>query len=175
MDTSGLLTLVGVAVVDGLGAPLGGATAVFRLTCTATPVPDLDQFPAVTMKGLAGRISTKRLRLHATLLPGALPVELAGTPTLLAVEVDGAAIATVDLPGGLTPHGRRAFVGESAAGTEKVVVHLRGTKAKSRYAVSLRVDGPLPALPAGRSTVTLTSGLGGLPARASGHAFPSAR
>jgi hypothetical protein len=165
MSGSGVFALVGVAPVDGLAAPLGGATAVFRLSCTTAPVPDVDKFPLVELRKLGGRITTKKLRLHGLLDAGSLPADFAA-PALLRVSTGGTTIATVVLPGGLAARGRRTWIGESTDGTQRVTVRLRRKRPTPLYAVSLRVDGAVPALPAGRPSVTLTSQVGGIVVRA---------
>lgn len=167
MSASGTFTLVGAGVVNGLGAPFDGAVAVFTLTCAATPKPDLDQFPIVETKGLGGRITTRRLRLYAQLDLGTLTPALSGVPVLLRASADGTPVATVDLPGGLVARGSRTFIATSGDGKQKVVLHLRRRRPTLRYALSVRVDETLPALPAGRPVVTLTSQLGALVSRGS--------
>jgi hypothetical protein len=161
MDASGRFTLVGAGLADGLAPPLGGAVAVFQLTCTAAPVPDLDQFPAVTAKHLAGHVNTRGLRLHTTLSAGSLTPDFTG-PALVRVTANGGAMAEVDLPQGLTARGRRTFVGSSGDGAQTLVVRLRRRRPSPTYALALRVDADQGDLPGGRPVVTLTSQVGGL-------------
>lgn len=170
MDASGVFGLIGAATVEGLPAPFGGTTAVFRMGCATAPVPDVDKFPSVELTKLGGRITTKRLRLHARLDAGTLAADFAA-PALLFVYVDGASpglgtLAGVMLPDGLAARGRRAWVGESADGTQRVTVRLQRKRPTPLYTLGLRVDAAVPALPAGRPTVTLTSQFGGIIARA---------
>jgi hypothetical protein len=171
MSASGVFGLVGAARVEGLPAPYGGTTGVFVMQCATAPVPDVDKFPAVELRNLGGRITTKRVRLHAILDPSTLTADFSA-PAYLHVGADGAApgqgtLATVILPDGLTARGRRAWVGESADGThtQRVVVRLKRKRPTPLYTVALRVGGPAPALPAGRPNVTLTSQVGGILAR----------
>jgi hypothetical protein len=162
----GRFTLVGVTTADGLAAPLGGATAVLQLSCTATPVPDLDQFPLIETSKLAGTITTHGLHLRATVRAGSLPADFPATPALVEVSADGATMATVDLPDGLAAHGRHAFVGRSPDGLTTLTVRVVRRKPDPVYAFSVHIKGALAALPAGkRPTVSLTAEAGGLLAR----------
>jgi hypothetical protein len=161
----GRLVLAGVAVADGLPGSLDGATAVFRLSCPVTPVPDLDQYPIVTTTGLAGRITRNGLRLRASVMPGALAPDFAGLPALLDVTAGDTTLAVVDFPGGLPAKGSRTFVARSADGTATLRVHLRRRRPTAAHTLAVRVRGAITNLPDGRPTVTVRYRVGGLLSR----------
>lgn len=165
MNTGGIFTLAGVAPLDGMPAPLGGEAAVVRLTCTAAPVPDLDQFPVIATKRLAGMIATRGLRLRAVIDPGLQPADFPGQPAVVRVTVGTVAVATIDFPAGLETDGPRAFVGQSANGLKRVTVRLV-RRVPATYTLMLGVRGAFPDLPPGRSLVTVSYQVGGLLSRA---------
>ena len=164
IDANGTLTLVGAGAAAGLPAPLGGTPLLLRLTCTATPKPDLDQFRVPTRtKSLAGTIRADGVRVRAKLHAGAelpTPAPDFGTPGLVMLSAAGSTIAVADLPAGLRAQGRRKFVGQTADGKGTVIV--RAGSGRGNYALSLRLPAamlPAAGAPAG---VELTYRLGGL-------------
>jgi hypothetical protein len=160
----GSFTLVGTGTLGALGAPLGGTPLLVRMSCTAAPPPDLDQFvpPTQTTK-VAGKISADGLRLRVVFRAGAeASAPDFGAPALLRVSAGGAAIGALSLPAGLQAEGRRKFVGESADGQGTVVVRrLRGAS----YKMTLRLTNAAEPSVAGATPIELAYQVGGLLSR----------
>lgn len=168
IDANGSLTLVGAGAAAGLPPPLGGTPLLLRMTCVATPKPDLDQFRVPTRtKALAGTIRADGVRVRAKLRVGAelaTPAPDFGTPGLVMLSAAGSTLAVADFPAGLLAKGRRKFIGQTADGTGTVIV--RAGSGKGSYALSLRLPAailPAAGAPAG---VELTYQLGGMFSRA---------
>ncbi|HLK13148.1 MAG TPA: hypothetical protein VKW76_17355 [Candidatus Binatia bacterium] len=169
IDDQGRFTMVAVLPASALPA------IVLRLAGQLTPEPDLDQFASTpTTTAVAGTITAKVAKLRVTFQPPADP-DFAGHPTIVRVSAGGATIATADLPAGLTPHGKRLFLGQSADGGTRITARLVRRKPVLTYALVLRLPGPaLPAGPAGRVTVDVTYATGGVLGRGE-HAFRASR
>jgi hypothetical protein len=160
----GTFTLVGVATTPALPVPLGGTPLLVRMTCRASPPPDLDQFTAAaTTRSFGGKMNPTVARLKAVVERGAVTPDLS-LPTLVRLSVGGTTVASVSLPGGLAPAGGRKFTGASADGLATVTV--RSLRGGARDKVSLRLPAPvLPATSETRVDVRLTTQLGGVLAR----------
>lgn len=162
----GWFTLVGVVGSGTLPPPLGGAPTIIRLTCQATPAPDLDQFADPTLsRALSGIITRRAVHLRAVLEPGrSQSPDFAGTPAIVRLTGAETTIASVHLPTGLAPRGRRAFVGRSADPPATVVVRRAH---RGMYVLALRVRGATMPSEAGAITVQMTYQVGGLLSRVS--------
>jgi hypothetical protein len=164
LTPDGTFTLVGAGGTSALPAPLGGTALLLRMTCRATPAPDLDQFaPAATMTSFAGTVGTSLARVRATLDADVTSPDFS-RPALVRLSTAGTAIATLALPAGLTQASRRRFTGASADGLATITV--RAPKRRGRYRLVLRLPAPvLPTTTEKRVQVQLTSQVGGLLAR----------
>ncbi|HYR96408.1 MAG TPA: hypothetical protein VEM57_06700 [Candidatus Binatus sp.] len=167
MAADGSVMLVGAGMTAALPAPLGGTPILLRMTCTATPAPDRDQFhAATTTKALAGTIRPDRVQVRAKFHPGAelpaLPPDF-GVPGVLRLSAGETVIAVAEFPGGLRAQGPRKFVGETPDGKGTVTVRAAG---KMRYGLSLRLPSATVPPGAGRTQVQLTYQIGGLLSRA---------
>jgi hypothetical protein len=166
IGADGSLALVGVGTVSLAGA-LDGATVVVRLSCKADPVPDLDQFMASTRTtAIRGVLGARGARLHVAFRAGA-PVALGVTepdftqPVEVRVSANGATIAALSLPLGLTSRGGRKFVGQ-AAGQGSIVITRGG---KRSYRMLLQTSGVSLPTARGKLPVDVTYQVGGLISR----------
>ena len=167
MTADGAVTLVGTGVTDALPPPLGGTPLVFRMTCTATPPPDLDQFTTVSRTtALAGALKSDGARLRVAFRAGIPAAALPDftQPAIVRLAAGAATIATLDLPAGLQAQGKRKFIGVSADGASRVVVR-RGL-GRGRYTMALRLA-PVTIPPGSGPSVDaeLTYQVGGLLSR----------
>jgi hypothetical protein len=157
----GSLVLVGAARGDLLPPPLTGEPLLVRMSCQPRPVPDKDQFatpPRITSIG--GRITTGRVKLRATVeIPSTAAPDFAGRPTLVAVHVDGATVASAVVSAGL--HGRRRLTGTSDDRHAKVGVRQRSATRLALVVVLRSVTLP-PQAAGARVLVDLTVDTGGL-------------
>jgi len=138
------------------------------LTCVAAPRPDLDQFTLATRtKVLSASITAKTLRLRAIFAPGSAETpDFAHRPALFRAHAGTEAIATAGRPEGLTPHGRKLFVGRSPDGRTVIAVALVSRTPQPTYLLGVRVSGPtLPAGSGAPTAVGFSYDVGGLLAR----------
>ena len=166
MSDGGQFTFAGAGIATGSGSAADGQAAVVQLTCSAAPVPDLDQFPPVATGKLSGRISERALRLQSSINTGGAMTDFT-LPLNLQVSLDGAPLLTFALPGGLTAGRRHTLVGSSVDGTQTVTLKQRSRRAGVLYGVSIRAAGHGGAAPSGSRLATLTLEVGGLVARGS--------
>jgi hypothetical protein len=151
------------------GAP-GGTQNLLHKTCTADPVPDLDQFMESSQtKAVAGTIKASGARLGIAFRAGT-PLE-AGTTApdftmaaIVRVSAGDATVASLVVPGGLAPRGRRKFVGQTADGQGSVTVtHGRGVS----YRLTVRMGSVTMPAASGRTPIDVTFQVGGLVSRTS--------
>lgn len=164
LAADGSFTLVGAATAAALPPPLGGTPFLVRMTCRATPAPDLDQFAGpTTTKSFAGTITASLTRVRAVFRPGATTPDFTA-PVLVRLTSAGTTVATFHLPGGLTAVGRRKFTGRSADGLGTITVRTMG-RGRS-YKLSLRLPtATAPATSGKRADAQLTYQVGGLLSR----------
>jgi hypothetical protein len=161
LDHSGTFTLVGLLPARVVDASLGDASLIVRLSCTATPAPDFDQFgPTPALEDLRGTISARgKVTLRAVLdqvPPNAPP--LPGHPVILRVRNGDDTIASAFLPAGLA--GKRRLTGSSPDGHTHVTLR----PVRGQWIVEVRMTGA--AVPAPHSTlVDFALDVGGLFAR----------
>jgi hypothetical protein len=136
MTGDGRVTLVGTVPAGRLPSPLDAA-AVIRLTCRASPVPDLDQFALTpTVTSLAGALSATKGQLRGALRGGVIsPATVTGGPAILHLDAGGRSLATVEFPGGFTVQGRD-LVAQGADGSRVTLRPGKG-RAPARLQVSL--------------------------------------
>jgi hypothetical protein len=98
-------------------------------------VPDKDQFmPALAMASIGGQLTSNQVRLRTTIdVSTASPPDLGGS-LLLAVNLDGNAVASAIFSAGV--HGRRQLTGKSDDGN--AVITVRRASA-SRLVLSARL------------------------------------
>jgi hypothetical protein len=156
---NGHLELVGTAIMDGLAAPLGGTPLVVRLTCTATPAPDLDQFvPATETARVGGKIGASGVKLGVTFRAGREVTTPDFTaPAVVRVAAGDATVATLALPA-LEAHGKRKFAGSTADGSV-TIRRVRG----STYRMTVRTAAATP--PTASGPIEVTYQVGGLVSR----------
>ena len=160
IGADGRLTLVATGTVPGLAPPLGRTPLVLRMTCSTSPPPDLDQFvPSTRTTKVAGKIASDGASLRVAFRAGseASPPDFA-RPVVVRIGAGDAAVATLAVPDGLRPQGRRKFVGEVAGGSV-VVTRGRGT----RYKMTVRTTAAAP--PAATTPVEVAFQVGGLLSR----------
>ena len=155
----GHLELVGTATIDALAAPLGGTPLVVRLTCTAVPAPDLDQFvPATETKRVGGKIGATGVKVGVTFRAGReVTTPNFATPAVIRVAAGDATVATLVLPG-LVAHGKRKFVGSTADGSV-MVRRVRG----STYRMTVQTAAATP--PTASTPIEVAYQVGGLLSR----------
>jgi hypothetical protein len=169
IGTDGRFTLVGTGTMT-LPGVLDGAAVVVRMTCTADPVPDLDQFmasPQTTAVG--GVLKASGARLQIAFRAGTPPAAGASSPdftmpVIVRVSSGGATVASLILAGGLAPQGRRKFVGQTADGQGSILL-MQGRGAS--YRLALRMGGVTMPPASGRVPIDVTFEVGGLVSRAS--------
>jgi hypothetical protein len=167
IGTDGRFTLVGSGTATLPGA-LAGAPIVLRMTCTADPVPDFDQFMESSQtKAVAGTIKTSSARLRIAFRAGT-PLAAGATapdftmPAIVRVSAGDATVASLVVPGGLAPQGRRKFVGQTADGQGSVIVmHGRGAS----YRLTVRMGSVTMPAASGRTPIDVTFQVGGLVSR----------
>jgi hypothetical protein len=155
----GHLELVGTATIDTLATPLGGTPLVVRLTCTAAPAPDLDQFvPATETRRVGGKIGATGVKVGITFRAGReVTTPDFAAPAVVRVAAGDAAVATLALPS-LEPQGKRKFVGSTADGSV-TIRRVRG----STYRMSVRTAAATP--PTASTSIEVTYQVGGLISR----------
>jgi hypothetical protein len=166
LGADGRFTMVGAA--PGPLPEVGGSPVFVRLTCQATPVPDLDQFRhAAKAKRLSGSLKGVLLKLRMTFATEQEDApDFAAAPAALRVSAGGVAVgATSFAAGGLTRRGR-AFVAEGGDGSRLSLRVLR-RRAPARYVLAARLAGARPP-GAGGTGVQVTFEAGGILTRHTG-------
>jgi hypothetical protein len=155
----GRFVLVGVAADGALPPPFDGGPVVLRLGCATQPPPDLDQFSLAVRTGpLRGRLTGAGGRLRTVMQASAAPPDFAGRPAIVQVRGGGEVLASLHVPEGLAPRGRRRFVAGGDGGTIKVARKGRA----GRHVLSIRVaSSTLPVAEARQAPVELAFDLGG--------------
>ncbi|HJQ85373.1 MAG TPA: hypothetical protein VKA21_14905 [Candidatus Binatia bacterium] len=164
IDAGGNLALVGVLDASALSASLAGQTAVVRLSCQATPPPDLDQFGELFPTTIGGTITPRRASIRARIEGNATqPLDVAGQPATVRISAGETSVASAHFPSGLAPRGRR-FSATTADGLGVVTVRPRRG---GRWAVAVRFTDPaMPAVTGRRTPIDLTFDVGGRLVRA---------
>jgi hypothetical protein len=155
----GRLELVGTATIDALAPPLGGTPLIVRLTCTAVPPPDLDQFvPATETARVGGKIGASGVKLGVTFRAGREVTTPNFTgPVVVRVAAGDVTVATLALAG-LEAHGKRKFVGSTTDGSV-TIRRVRG----STYRMTVRTAAATP--PTASAPIEVAYQVGGLVSR----------
>ena len=169
LAADGSFTLAGVSAASSLGGPFAGRVVSVRLTCTANPRPDTDQFAVATQTTfIDGSVSARALRLRVIFAPpAAVTPDLPGAPAVLRLRLNGALLASVEVGNGLAARSKKLFVGDSADGHATVAVRSLKRGGKTLYLLGVKVASPtLVPMTGKRIPAELVYTTGGLLSRA---------
>ena len=169
LAADGSFTLAGVSAGSSLGGPFAGRVVSVRLTCQANPRPDTDQFAVATQTTfIDGSVNARMLRLRVIFAPpAAVTPDLSTAPAVLRLRLNGALLASVEVPNGLAARSRKLFVGTSTDGRATVAVRSLKRGGKTVYLLGLKVTSPTLAPMSGkRVPAELVYTTGGLFSRA---------
>jgi hypothetical protein len=169
LAADGSFTLAGVTAASSLGGPFAGRVVSVRLTCKANPRPDTDQFAVATQTTfINGSVNARTLRVRVIFAPPAtVAPDLPGAPAVLRLRLNGALVASVEVPSGLAARGKKLFVGDSADGRATVAVRSLKRGGKTVYLLGAKVTSPtLTPLSGKRVPAELVYTAGGLFSRA---------
>lgn len=159
----GSFTLVGVTDATAVSPALAGRTLVIRITCRATPAPDIDQFPLLPEAVMSGTITKRRVSIRAVLPTNPVPsADLAAQPAMVRVRSGDATVGAALLPDGLVLRGRR-FTGATSDGRASISIVPRRN---GTWIVSVMLqDATMPPEAGGRALVDLALDVSGMLAR----------
>lgn len=169
LAADGSFTLAGVAATSTLGGPFAGRVVSVRLTCTANPPPDTDQFAVATETSFVdGSVNARALRARVIFAPPAATVpDLPGAPAIVRLRLGGALLGSAEIPNGLPARTKKLFVGTSADGGATVAVRSLKRGGKTVYLLGVKVSSPtLVPMSGRRIPAELTYTTGGLFSRA---------
>jgi hypothetical protein len=163
LGATGALALTGAVLLDGFPPPLAGEAAVFRVTCTVDPPPDLDQFAAPARTTFGGTITASGMRLRARVVEGADAVDPTGRPTVVQVRVGGEVLGpgVAAATDGLTARSQKRFVYESPSGLKAIDLRRVRRKPTPVWSVRLDLEGAVTPFPRDGTEIELVYDLGG--------------